>query len=169
MTPGTVAHQASLSRGFSRQENCSGLLFPSPGDILDPGIKLGSPALQSYTLPTEAPGKPCIDYVCAQLHQSCPTLCNTMDCGLPGFSVHGILQGKNTGVGLHAFLQGIFLTQDSNLWHLLHLLLHRWILYCWATVEVYIDYKQCFILYFILKCNLSCKSKICNDIKLFKS
>ena len=42
--------------------------------------------------------------------------------------------GKNTGVGCHAHLQGIFLTQESNL-HLLHLLHCRWILYCWATRE----------------------------------
>ena len=40
---------------------------------------------------------------------------------LPGTSVHGILQAKNTGVGCHALLQGIFPTQGSNL-HLLHLL-----------------------------------------------
>ena len=83
VTPGTVAHQASLSRGLSRQENWSGLLCPSPGDILGPGIKLGSPALQPYTLPTEPPGNSCIDYVCAQLHHLCPALCNTMDRSFP--------------------------------------------------------------------------------------
>ena len=38
-----------------------------------------------------------------------------MDCSLPGSSVHGILQAKNTGVGCHALLQGIFLTQELNL------------------------------------------------------
>ena len=41
-TPWTVAHQAPLSVGFSRQEYWSGLQFPSPGDLLDPGIKPGS-------------------------------------------------------------------------------------------------------------------------------
>ena len=41
----TVAHQAPLSMEFSRQEYWSGLPFPSPGDLPDPGIKLGSPAL----------------------------------------------------------------------------------------------------------------------------
>ena len=46
-----------------------------------------------------------------------------MDCSLPGSSVHGILQGKNTGVGCHVLLQGIFPTQGSNPWHLLHLLI----------------------------------------------
>ena len=43
-----------------------------------------------------------------------------MDCDLPGSSVHGDFPGKNTGVGCHALLQGIFLTQGSNP-HLLHL------------------------------------------------
>ena len=46
--------------------------------------------------------------------QSCPTLCDPMDWGLPGFFVHGDSSGKNTGVGCHALLQGIFLTQESN-------------------------------------------------------
>ena len=44
-TPWTVAHQAPPSMGFSRQEYWSGLPFPSPGDLPDPGIKPGSPAL----------------------------------------------------------------------------------------------------------------------------
>ena len=55
--------------------------------------------------------------------QSCPALHDTMDCSPPGFSVHGDSPGKNTGVGCHALLQGIFLTQGSNP-HLL-CLLHR--------------------------------------------
>ena len=42
-TPWTVAHQAPLSIGFSRQEYCSGLPFPSPGDLPDPGIEPRSP------------------------------------------------------------------------------------------------------------------------------
>ena len=46
--------------------------------------------------------------------QSCPTLCNPMDCSPPGSSVHGILQVKSTGVGCHSLLQGIFLTLGSN-------------------------------------------------------
>ena len=44
-TPWTVAHQASPSMEFSRHEYWSGLPFPSPGDLPDPGIKPGSPAL----------------------------------------------------------------------------------------------------------------------------
>ena len=58
MTPWTVACQAPLSMGFSRQEHWSGLPFPSPGDLPDPGIEPRSPALQAYSLPFEPPGKP---------------------------------------------------------------------------------------------------------------
>jgi len=43
---------------FSRQECWSGLPFPSPGDLLDPGIEPRSPALQADSLPSEPPGKP---------------------------------------------------------------------------------------------------------------
>ena len=46
--------------------------------------------------------------------QACPTLCNSMDCSPPGSSLHGDSPGKNTGVGCHALLQGIFPTQGSN-------------------------------------------------------
>ena len=52
-TPWTVAHQAPLSMGFSRQEYWSGVPFPSPGDLSDPGIDPGSPTLQAgYHLST---------------------------------------------------------------------------------------------------------------------
>ena len=57
-TPWTVAHQAPLSMGFSRQEYWSGLPFPSPGDLPKPGIGPGSPALQADALLSEPPGKP---------------------------------------------------------------------------------------------------------------
>ena len=53
----TVAYQAPLSMGFSRQECWSGLPFPSPGDLPDPGIEPGSPTLQANALPSEPPGK----------------------------------------------------------------------------------------------------------------
>ena len=56
-TPWTVAHQAPLSMGFPRQEYWSGFPFPSPGDLPNPEIKPGSPALQADSLPTEPPGK----------------------------------------------------------------------------------------------------------------
>ena len=57
--------------------------------------------------------------------QWCPNLCDPMDCRPPGSSVHGDSPGKNSGVGCHALLQGIFPTQGSNP-SLLHC---RWILY----------------------------------------
>ena len=56
-TPWTGARQALLSMGFSRQEYCSGLPFPSPGDLPDPGIEPRSPALQVDSLQSEPPGK----------------------------------------------------------------------------------------------------------------
>ena len=58
--------------------------------------------------------------------QSCPTLHDSMDCSPPGSSVHNIFSGKNTGVGWHFLLQGIFPTQVSNS-HLLCLL-------CWQVL-----------------------------------
>ena len=58
VTTWTVAHQVPLSMGFSRQEYWSGLPFPSPGDLPDPGIEPTSPALQADSLPPESPGKP---------------------------------------------------------------------------------------------------------------
>ena len=57
--PWTVAYQAPPSMGFSRQEYLSGLPFPSPGDLPDPGIKPRSPAFQADTLTSEPPGKRC--------------------------------------------------------------------------------------------------------------
>ena len=51
----------------------------------------------------------------SEVAQSCPTLCDPMDCSLPGSSVHEIFPGKSTGVDCHFLLQGIFLIQDSNL------------------------------------------------------
>ena len=54
MTPRTVIRQAPLSVGFSRQEFWSGLPFPPPGDLPDPGIELTSPALQADSFPRAA-------------------------------------------------------------------------------------------------------------------
>ena len=55
--PWTVAQQAPLFMEFSRQEYWSGLPLPSPGDLLDPGIKHVSSALQADSLPSEPPGE----------------------------------------------------------------------------------------------------------------
>ena len=58
LTPRTVAHQATLSMGFPRQEYWSGLPFPSPGGLPDLGIELASPALAGGFFTTEPPEKP---------------------------------------------------------------------------------------------------------------
>ena len=62
-TPWTVACQAPLSMGFSRQEYWSGLPFPSPGDLPDPGIEPGTPALQADSLPLSHQGSPCLSII----------------------------------------------------------------------------------------------------------
>ena len=67
VTPWTVAHQAPLSMGFSREEYWSGLLCPSPGDLPNPGIKPTSPALQADSVPTEPLVKPHIRTATYQL------------------------------------------------------------------------------------------------------
>ena len=59
-SPWIVVCQAPLSMGFSRQEHWSGLLFPSPGNLPDPGIEPGSLSLQAYSLPSEPPEKPSV-------------------------------------------------------------------------------------------------------------
>ena len=57
-TPWTVAHQAPLSIGFPRWEHWSGLSFPPPGDLHNPGIESMSAALAGRFVTTEIPGKP---------------------------------------------------------------------------------------------------------------
>ena len=57
MTPWTAARQAPLSTECSRQEYWSELPFPPPGDLTNPGIEPGSPALQADSLPSEPAGK----------------------------------------------------------------------------------------------------------------
>ena len=57
-TPWTVPHQFPLSMGLSRQEYWSGLPFPPPGELPNPGIKPTSPALAGRFFTTEPPGKP---------------------------------------------------------------------------------------------------------------
>ena len=116
-TPWTVAHQASPSMGFSRQEYWSGLSFPSPGDLLHPGIEPRSLALQADALPSEPQGiakvsvAVCIHthththiYTCVQdkgiVSSKCCCLCkrwccccslvsqlSPMDCNTPGLPV----------------------------------------------------------------------------------
>ena len=84
-TPWTVARQAR----FSRQEHWSGLPCSPPGNILHPGIEpvsLISPALAGGFFTTSATWK--------WVAQSCPILCDSMNCSLPGSSIPGILQAR---------------------------------------------------------------------------
>ena len=94
-TPWTMVHQAPLFMGFSRQEYWSGLPFPSL----------------------------VIEYEVSEVKSLhlCPTLCDPVDYIPTGSSVQGIIPGKDTGVGYHTLLQGIFPIQGSNP-HLLYLL-----------------------------------------------
>ena len=91
-TPWTVAHQAPPSMEFSRQEYWSGLPFPSPGDLPNPGIKLESPASQADTLPSGPPGnplrRPCLFFSLVQSFSLVRLFCDPMDCSTPGFPVH---------------------------------------------------------------------------------
>ena len=80
--PWTAVYQASLSMGFSRQEDWSGLPFPSPGDLPDPGIEPRSPALQADALTSEPPGKPKIVFVVAYFYS---------ELKIPYVSLHTVL------------------------------------------------------------------------------
>ena len=61
-TPWTIAHQAPQSMEFSRQDSWSGLPFPSPADLPNPGTEPGSPNLKADSLPSEPPGKPTLHF-----------------------------------------------------------------------------------------------------------
>ena len=101
-TPWTVAHQAPLTMGFSRQEYWSGtcLLHWQGGSL--PPVSAGKP-INIYSVYVS---------VKVKVAQSCLTFCDPMDCSPPGSSVHGILQARI--LGCHALFQGIFPTQGSN-------------------------------------------------------
>ena len=92
LTPWTVACHVSLSIGFSRQEYWSMLPCPPAGDLPDPGVEpvsLVSPALAGgfFTISDTF-------FFFFSFAQSCPTLCDPMDCSPPGPSVRGILQAR---------------------------------------------------------------------------
>ena len=74
MTPWTVAHQAPLSMGFSRQEYWSGLPCPPPGDLPDSGIELMSPATAGTSFTTVPPGNQTTQRCVVLVGQSCLTL-----------------------------------------------------------------------------------------------
>ena len=106
--------RGSSVHGILQARRLEWVAFPSPGDLPNPGIKPRSPALQADSLPSEPP----INYavLCAML--SCSVMSDSLrPHGLyssPGSSVHGDSPGKNTSVGCHALLQGIFPTQGSK-------------------------------------------------------
>ena len=107
--------------GFSRQECWSGLPFPSPGDLPDPGIKPWCPALQVDALSSEPPGKTqrmrkiniLTAAATAKSLQSCLTLCDPRDGSPPGSTVPGILQAR-TRVGCHFLLQSVKVKSESE-------------------------------------------------------
>ena len=91
--------QAPLSLGFSRQEHCSRLLCPSPGDLPNPGIEPTSPeypALAGGFFTTSIPWEAQIPVKESESEVSLLylTLCDPMDCNPPSSSVHGILQAR---------------------------------------------------------------------------
>ena len=87
-TPWTVAYQAPPSMGFSRQECWSGLPFPSPGHLPDPGIEPRSPALQADALPSEPPGG-------SFLVGSRSSACSLHYLYIPWFSFHHCLASRD--------------------------------------------------------------------------
>ena len=93
-TPWTVTYQAPPSMGFSRQEYWSGLPFPSPGDLPDPGIEPGSPALQENALTSEPPvprgGSNFLFYSCLQLLLPYPLWWDKACCTREGNLLHSI-------------------------------------------------------------------------------
>ena len=115
--PRTVTCQVPLSMGIPRQEYCSGLPFPFPQDLPHPGITPESPVLACRFLTTEPPGKP-FRYSTHLYLLSC----SVMSISVQPHELQPVrilcpwdFPGKNTGVGCHFHLQGIFLTQGSNL------------------------------------------------------
>ena len=84
-TPWTIAYQAPQSMEFSRQEYWSGLPFPFPEDLPNPGIEPGSLALQADALPSEPPGKshiPFHKYIHVTDTYEEPTLCQAKVTGM---------------------------------------------------------------------------------------
>ena len=115
-TPWTVANQASLSMGFSRQEYWSGLLFPFPGDLPNPGIEPRSPTMRADALPSEPPGKPhsseSVQF--SSVAQACLTFCDPHESQNARLLCPWDFPGKSTGVGCYFLFQGVFQIQGLN-------------------------------------------------------
>ena len=129
----TVPHQTSLSMGFSRQEYWSGSLCPSPGELPTQGLNLGPPQCRQILYHWATWEVPFWYESEGEVAQSCLTLCNPMDCSLPGSSVHGIFQTRILEwVAISFFrrssqprdqtqvscIAGRFLYHWATLWHL---------------------------------------------------
>ena len=102
----TVAHLAPLFVGFSRQKYWSGLPFPPPGDLPNTGVKPRFPTLHVDSLPSEPPGKPTESPGEPQrkdrfssVTQSCPTLCDPIDCSMPGLPRHSVVNNLPVNAG----------------------------------------------------------------------
>ena len=95
----------------------------------------------------------------------CPTLCDPMDCSPPGSSVQGETPGKNTRVGCHAFLQGVFPTPGLNL-GLPH---HRQFLYCLSHQGMLVDEKWPFEMISLIDYHPGTKREKLVSQKLFKT
>ena len=107
-TPRTVTCQAPLPMGFPGKNTGVGCHFLLQGIFPTQQPNQCLLGLQHWHLFFIAA------CMLAKLLQSCPTLCDPMDCSPAGSSVHGNAPGKNTGVGCHFLSQGIFPTQGSS-------------------------------------------------------
>ena len=123
--PWPAAHQAPLSMGFSRQGYWSGLPIPSPGDLPDPGIKPGSPALQADSLLTELPGKLATDryYSHSVYPMMVPFFGFLTSNILPSMAIHSFCLRFNWNKHLCKKIFGIKLEipdvfwKNQNIWH----------------------------------------------------
>ena len=95
-TPWTVDYQAPQSMEFSRQEYWSGLPFPLQGIFPTQGLNLGLPHYKQMLYHLSHQGSPRLglEVKWSEVAQSYLTLCNPVDCSLPGSSIHGILQAR---------------------------------------------------------------------------
>ena len=117
-TPWTVAHQAPPSRGFSRQEYWSGLPFPSPGDLPDPGIEPRSPTLEADALTSEPLRNTTISW---------PLLINGIFLGELGW-IATLLKGYGTEL--------FFKYPKGHLWWGLKILKYKWVVIWPDTISV---------------------------------